>query len=1041
MIVVYRVTVSLIVIVCLLLMPNSKIYYNTVSTSGHANYQYDNVYSSFVRICSTYPHQVALSCGDVSISYRELKVKVDSLAYQLSVDFNLSDGAKVIVLLDPSVEAVVSFLALLKTAYVYVPVTPDLPTDRIDYIIDDCNASLIITKGIFSSKLTHSDGIPIIEIENVNLGFRTIASLARSNPNNPAYIIYTSGSTGRAKGVVLNELGITNMSKSLIARIGVEGPSKAILISSLSFDASILEILVALLSGCTLFIPEKSIKMNPLLMASYIKQNGIKLGLFTPKYLDLLSNDSLSGMDVIISGGDNANPIKAIDLYQRGVRFYNAYGPTECSVCATIHEYSPSQGKGDVPIGLPIDNCEVYVLNDQLKEVPFGEIGEIYISGICLALGYLNNLQKTEESFVPHFKYPAYKMYRTGDLGKRDCDNNIMFLGRADRQVKVNGNRVELSEIESCLYEYSDEILQAVAVFVSDTQDIHLYFTSHKQIIDINEIRAQLKNKLPNYMTPKTINKVSHIPLTTSLKVDCVSLLADNGKELKLVESSDIKSWLILSIQNLLNVSDVKNSDNFFEVGGDSIRIMKLIKAVYERYQVNLEFVEIYNSKDIGEIGNLIVSALEGERGESDNIVQNQNFGYALTPTQETIYKLYKPQLNRDFYFQISVSGCNCIDDIVSAIKGVASKYEVLRTTYFTRDDRLMQRVSEELNPVVVLDYDQYKERKVELVNSRFKLDEDHTISYYLSKRESSEYEILCLSNHLFLDGLSIIIYFEAFCDALFAENKVNKLNYQFKDFCALKHQSDIYNENTQYWHAKLSSTVSSEYNLKAGESRVPISIDNCSFVYYIEEIDKIINALQFVSYSKFSFFLGLFYAALINETLLKRINVVFEFSGRGDFSSFNQIGQLSKNLLISLGYDGYVPSLYEVLNDVHVDVLESIEHFDANVHSSGVNDFKYLRYSYLDKKAMVASRSNGEVRAKLIIDSVSSSNKSLPDVPVIECNIMELNRVCVVKLNFTNSYSRDDQNRIEYNFTRMLDRLISNSEIVLKKIDRIVQG
>ena len=401
------------------------------------------------------PDNNAVIFKETVLTYEQLHQKSNQLAHYLREENKVKPGDCVGVLLEKSEHTIISFLAILKAGGVYVPIDPMNPKERIQHVINDTGLKNILTQSDFLFELEYFEG---------NLFTLDIQLDGLSNPVNnldpvnevtdAAYIIYTSGSTGKPKGVVVEHQGVVNLAFDHIRELNITSEDNVLQFFSLSFDASILDMVKTLLGGATLVLADKETVNDTEKFTDYLSSNKITLMTLTPSYLHTLNRAELPTLRIIITGGEAAYVDDAL-FYAQTKTFYNAYGPSEGTVNTTLYKIDKDSTYNSIPIGSPQSNKQVFILDNDLNVVPEGIIGEICISGAGLAREYLNDEALTARKFVENPYLPGARMYRTGDLGRWLPDGNIEFAGRKDDQIKIRGFRVELGEIENTLQKHS----------------------------------------------------------------------------------------------------------------------------------------------------------------------------------------------------------------------------------------------------------------------------------------------------------------------------------------------------------------------------------------------------------------------------------------------------------------------------------------------------------------------------------------------------------------------------------------------------------
>ncbi|QMU77965.1 amino acid adenylation domain-containing protein [Streptacidiphilus sp. PB12-B1b] len=531
---------------------------------------------------------VAVEFGGVSLSYGEVNARANRLA-RLLVGLGVGPERLVAVALPRSVEWLVSVLAVVKAGGAYLPVDPAYPRDRIGYMLDDAQPVCALTD------LSHSAAIgehvaqvlavdaPELSDALVGLSEADLSDADRLAPllvANPAWVIYTSGSTGRPKGVVVTHSGISSLAAGQIERFGVTPESRVLQFASPSFDAAASEVCMALLSGARLVLASAEELLPGEGLAGVLARHGVTHATLPPAVLSVLPEDGLpAGMTLVVAGEACAPGL--VERWSVGRRMVNAYGPTETTVCATMS--GALSGAVVPPIGGPIVNARVYVLDDRLQPVPVGVSGELYVAGAGLARGYLGRSALTAGRFVADpFGAPGSRLYRTGDVVRWRGEGGLEFVGRADHQVKVRGFRIELGEVESALAAVAG-VGQAVVVVREDRPGdrrlVGYLVPDGDADVDLSTMRSAVAGRLPEYMVPSALVVLEALPLTPNGKTDLKALPAPDtsARPAGRAPRSAREEVLCGLVAEVLGVTQVGPDDGFFELGGDSILSIQLV--------------------------------------------------------------------------------------------------------------------------------------------------------------------------------------------------------------------------------------------------------------------------------------------------------------------------------------------------------------------------------------------------------------------------------------------------------------------------------
>ncbi|MFG2718615.1 amino acid adenylation domain-containing protein [Streptomyces sp. NPDC048416] len=574
--------------------------------------------AQFEAQVSRTPDAEALVFAHETLTYRELNARANRLAHRL-IALGVGPEDRVAVALSRSVDLVVSLLATLKSGAAYVPVDPGHPHDRIAYLLDDARPVAVLTTAALATALPACDG-PRLALDDP----ATVAELARyaaTDPtdqdrtsalhtHHPAYLIYTSGSTGRPKGVVVPHAGIVNRLQWTQGRYGLTGADRVLQKTPSGFDVSVWEFFWPLVEGATLVVARPDGHKDPAYLAEIIETQRISTLHFVPSMLQAFLarapfTQSFPALRRVLCSGE-ALPRETQRQFFAAfptVELHNLYGPTEASVDVTAWQCAPDADEDSVPIGAPVWNTRTYVLDAALRPVPAGVPGELYLSGVQLARGYLNRAALTGERFVADPFRHGERMYRTGDLARRRDDGNLIFLGRSDDQVKIRGFRIELGEIETALSAL-DDVTQAAVIVREDGP-------SGKQLVgyatlrpgasaDPAGLRRTLADRLPEYMVPAAVVIMPDLPTTANGKLDRRGLPAPDygGLATGAAARNEVEDVLCRAFADVLGLETVGVSDNFFDLGGDSIVAMRLISRA-RRHGLVLTAEDIFAHKTV----------------------------------------------------------------------------------------------------------------------------------------------------------------------------------------------------------------------------------------------------------------------------------------------------------------------------------------------------------------------------------------------------------------------------------------------------------
>jgi amino acid adenylation domain-containing protein len=596
---------------------------------------YNETQSDFPQVCSHElfeqqvardPEAIALVFNERQVSYGELNERANRVARHLRRR-GVGPDVLVGVCLERCPEMVVALLAVWKAGGAYVPLDPAYPPERLSFMIADSQTRLLLTeekcRKLFSSlpggNTVYLDSDWPLLVRETGENLPPVAS-----PSNLAYVMYTSGSTGQPKGAMIHQRGLVNYLCWAIGAYGVEPGRSVPVHTSIAFDLTVTSLYPALLAGGTVeLLPEDLGARN--LLAALLRGGDRSLVKITPAHLELLnqqlSPEQAAGMSrAFVIGGENllAESLRLWRGLTPPTRLINEYGPTETVVGCSIYEVRPEDAEtGAVSIGRPIANTQLYVLDPSLRPVPPGVTGELYIGGAGVARGYLNRPELTAERFVPDpfVGVPGANLFKTGDLAQFQADGKLYCLGRADDQVKVRGYRIELGEIEASLAAYP-KVRSCVVLAREDepgTKQLVGYVALRDgPVPSASDLRAFLREKLPEYMVPAKFVYMDSLPLTPNGKFDRKALppplVESSGAGVGGSPRTETEKTMAAIWTELLAINDIGIHDDYFDLGGDSMTAVKLLVRLHEAFSVDCQLAALFDQPTIAGLSELVDS-------------------------------------------------------------------------------------------------------------------------------------------------------------------------------------------------------------------------------------------------------------------------------------------------------------------------------------------------------------------------------------------------------------------------------------------------
>ena len=545
---------------------------------------------------SKFTNYIALTDGQSQLSYQELDRRTDQLAQYL-LTINNTHQEKIGVIGLKSINIILVLFGILKAGKIYVPLDIQSPMERIKYMIEKASIKTIIVdiEGAALVDRLELKGIKIIKQKDLPASDSPIENaLPKVDRRDLAYIIFTSGSTGQPKGVMIEHHSVPMMLKSASQLIGFCSGELMPVLGSLSFDASIIQIMLPLINGGTLLIPPAGIEQDPDKLHHYLEKNEIIHLISTPALIRQFPKRQLSKLKTMSFGGE-AMDTETASYWSTHTKLHSLYGPTETTVMCSGGTIVPDTNPRH--IGQPIAGYKISIRNALMQDVPLGAPGEIIIGGKGAARGYIRQLEKTQERFIidPQADSPSERIYRSGDLGRFMENGNIEYLGRNDEQIKLRGYRIELGEIEHALLQ-SGGVRQAAAAIkgAEDQRMIVGYVVIKEEVVDIDQIQNECKNYLPSYMVPSTIVAIPSLPLTANGKLDRKALpdirySSDSAPPQEGLEQLIASIW-----EQLLHTTGIGRDDDFFKLGGNSLLTARLQSLLKEKCHLNISTSSIY---------------------------------------------------------------------------------------------------------------------------------------------------------------------------------------------------------------------------------------------------------------------------------------------------------------------------------------------------------------------------------------------------------------------------------------------------------------
>jgi amino acid adenylation domain-containing protein len=564
------------------------------------------------------PDSIAVVYESHQLTYRELNLKANRLAHHLQQQ-GVGPDTVVGIYVERSIELIVAVLAVLKAGAAYLPLDATYPLERLTFILSDARVRWLLTQKRLLKRTPATDAKVIVIDGDSEAGSGENDKNPHQDvrPDNLAYVIYTSGSTGKPKGTLIEHRGVTNLNHYLTGFFGIEPDSRVLQFAAFGFDASVTEIFPTFTVGATLYLASQKKLSSGEDLIRLLRDQKISIVTLPPSLLAVLPQDHLPALKTLVSAGEPCSWDIA-SRWANGRRFINGYGPTEITVAASYYllKENKSAETKSVPIGRPVCNAKIYLLDRNLQPVPIGVPGELHVGGVGLARGYLNRPGLTAEKFIPDPFDPhsGGRLYKTGDLARYLADGNLEFLGRIDNQVKIRGFRIELGEIETVLKQYPG-VRDAVCLARQDGADVGrlvaYLVVKEASAPATTALRSFLKNKLPGYMIPSAFVVLDAFPLNPNGKVDRRGLPAPDKVRPQMEASyaaprSQAEKMLADVWAEVLHIEQVGINDNFFDLGGHSLLMSQVHRKLREIFSMDISMITLFQYPTIGSLSNYL---------------------------------------------------------------------------------------------------------------------------------------------------------------------------------------------------------------------------------------------------------------------------------------------------------------------------------------------------------------------------------------------------------------------------------------------------
>jgi len=897
-----------------------------------------------------------------ALTYRELNQKSRQLAHVLQSK-DVKPDTIVGIMMERSIEMIIGILGILKAGGAYLPIDPDYPEERSDFMLKDSRAKVLLaapeTQVKVKAEVKKNPGSPQelpLQIINIKTALasplKSSSSTCRVSPTNLAYVIYTSGSTGSPKGVLVQHNSVVNLAFSQKKRFKIEKNDRILQFSSICFDASVEQLFIALFSGAILVLIDKNTLLNSDRFDQFICRHAVTHIHAVPSFLNTIGLKRWNHLKRMIAGGDLC-PVMLAKHWSSHCDFYNEYGPTETTVTSIeMLVKNTDNHQQRIPIGKPIDNTFVYLLDKEMNLVPLGVPGELYIGGDGVACGYLNQPGLTAEKFLStsYSSYTSYKsyiskrIYKTGDLARWLPDGNIEFLDRIDFQVKIRGFRIEPEEIKHQLLKL-DGISEAVVVAQEDKWGetyLAAYFVAKNQLnLDTGEIRTNLTNNLPTYMIPAHLISLERIPLTLNGKVDLKALPAPETRVSKeyIAPRNELEKKLVGIWSDVLGIQKeiISIDSNFFELGGHSLNATRLIAKQQKILDIKMPVAEIFKTPTIRKLAKYIKGAKKNVY-HSIQAVEKKEYYPASSAQKRMIIlnQLKGNDISDNVCTVICIEGDLDVPHLEKVVRLVIEKHEAFRTLFTIINENHVQQVHQSVDFGINYMESQDDKDNIEGIIREFIRPFDLTraplLRVGLIQLSESKHILIFDMHHIISDAVSREILTNDFL-ALFRSEKLPELKLQYKDFTCWQNeflQSDIVKKAGEYWLNVFSGEIPLLV-MPIDYPRPPIqSFEGDYFDFeFSETLSKRINRLTLKRETTLYMVLLAIYTILLSKySGQEDIVVGTPIAGRPHTDLENIIG-FFVNTLAMRNYPQEEKTFTQFLEEVKINALKAYENQD----------------------------------------------------------------------------------------------------------------
>lgn len=939
----------------------SKEKYELLYGFNNTDLEYDDnisFISYFEEQVNLHPNDIAITFQGQNMDYETLNKKSNSLAYLLREN-GVTNNSIVGIMLDRSFEMMISILAVLKSGGGYIPIDPDYPDNRINYMLKDSNCQILLTKQDLN-KDVHCNNVIYVDLNKDFYINNTTNLNSISKPDDLSYLIYTSGSTGLPKGVMLTQKSLVNFHHAMRKKISYLDDNVKYRIASIttvSFDIFAFETLISLANGLHLFMTNSFEQKSTEDLERLIVNNKIEIIQTTPSVMrfhldNLKDTKNLSSLKYIILAGEQL-PFDLVDRIKNtcpNCTVYNGYGPSETTIFSSVQD---ATNLHNINIGKPIANTQFYILDNHKNLLPKHYVGEIYIAGDGLGKGYLAKPDLTTKSFLPNPFCDGSLFYKTGDLGVWLDDGCICCKGRSDNQVKLRGLRIELGEIEEKINSFKPSIKSAVIVRNQNGTDFLYAFIESSEIIDISSLKAFLISCLPNYMVPSYFVVLEELPKTPNGKTDRKSLktypISDMVQELEIVPpQSELEKIVFDLLADIIGNKHFSILDDFFSIGMDSLNLIRFAAKIQNEFDIQVSVKELYDFSSIRDFADFLNKAPKSNKIYIEK-VHKKDF-YALSSAQKRVYLACKLNPNSVLYNMpgyIRLPEDIDVEKLTNCLFELIYRHDVLHTCFVQENGEIVSKLlsKDEVNfNINTIQVSSLEDAFVDFVKP-FSLDKAPLLHCSLVKVSNVEQYLLLDLHHIICDGLSLNLFIDELCK-LYEDTNLEPLSLSYIDYAEWENvslQNGSLKDDKDFWVTELSDLPVLNMPLDHVRPEKSSYKGNKLFKKIDEQImNQIYNFCNKVHITPYMFLLACYHVLLSNFCMQEDVIVGSPIANRIPDVTDSLLGMFVNNIVTKSVVKNDI-SVFDFCMQIKETVLNSFSH-QSYPFNELVNDLGLIR-------------------------------------------------------------------------------------------------